>query len=707
MRSAMAPTEEVARERVSVIIRSMDRASLAEALESLAAQTYPPSEVIVVNAHGAPHAPCPDRCGSAALRFIDSEVRLGRSRAANVGLDHVSGRYVQFLDDDDWFAPEHIATLVDALQRHGARRAAYSGVMPRGKRGEALDLPAFNAPFDAARLRAQNYIPIHALMFEHTLCAQGLRFDEALDVYEDWDFLLQLTQHTEPLHVDRITAFYRAGGDSGVGLGGAAQDRQRGRQRIFAKWCRRWDGAQIDDMLGAAQAQSQGQLERARAALDEAHAALQAGQAVAEAQQRELDQAMRTVRTLQVEVQARQREADVANGKLYELLHSPSWRVTAPLRWAKRAARGLGRRAVGRALGFRPWQADGAGVTQGFAGEAIGSPPPLHERPLVSVIMPVYNACRSDERFLQRALGSVAEQSYTNFELIIVDDGSSDGTRALCEAFIAAHPKLRIRLLGKDNGGQSSARNFGVAASVGALIGFIDQDDEWYADKLERVVPWFADPRIDVLYTDADTIDGAGKLSHAAIHRSLGAGAPHPKRNVEDILFRDVFVMPGLMTIRREAFDRAGGFDPALSGYEDDDLFLRLFETGRIFYLPEPTLRWRMYEDNYSLSPRMLRSRLHFWRKLRTQYGAARARDSRRPLRRPIAQRFFWEFMNQAQLQFAAGNPTCWENYAGAREVAADFSPPVRGMLGVLFSLPGSWVLALLTRGRRLLGRTQ
>ena len=323
----------------------------------------------------------------------------------------------------------------------------------------------------------------------------------------------------------------------------------------------------------------------------------------------------------------------------------------------KQFVKGVFRNWISSVLGQRPWPDGQPEVTQGFAGEPISEPTGDFEAPLISVIMPVYNACRINRVFLKRALESIANQTYKHVELIIVDDGSTDETRQVCEEFLSRHPQLIGRILGKTNAGQSCARNFGARASNGEYIGFLDQDDEWYSNKLERVVPWLSNKNIDVLYTDSDTVDGDDKVTLNGIHQNHHFGWPHPKKTIEDILFKDVFVMPGLMTIRKTVFERVGGFDEQLSGYEDDDLFLRLYEGCRIFYLPIPTLRWRMYGDNYSFSQRMLTSRIFYWKKLLKNHTANGADTLRVHM---ISLRFFWQFMGQSRAQYLTGSELCW-----------------------------------------------
>lgn len=343
------------------------------------------------------------------------------------------------------------------------------------------------------------------------------------------------------------------------------------------------------------------------------------------------------------------------------------------------------RRRIAYLLGMTSWPDGDQKISQGFTEEELQTPGTNVDNPFISAIMPVYNACRSDKRYFLGALESVANQSYKNIELIIVDDGSTDESRGVCDNFLSTRSDLRARYFSKKNGGQSSARNYGVKQCNGEYIAFIDQDDEWYRDKLEQVVPWLGHKSIDVLYTDADIIDHEGNVIHRRIHQSLSVGWPHPKKTVEDILFKDIFVMPGLMTIKKETFESIGGFDENMSGYEDDDLFLRLFEKSKIFYLPVSTLKWRLYGENYSFSRRMLTSRSYYWKKLMKNYTDNGTNRTRRHM---ISLRFFWEFIYRALDQYNAGNELHVGSIDGAREIVPFLPGFPRIMFRVAFLLP-------------------
>jgi len=237
---------------VSAIVRSMDRESLSEALQSVADQTHSSIEIVVVNAKGPGHRALPAQVGQRPLRFVDTGAPLPRSRAANAGLDAAQGDLIFFLDDDDIVFPHHVSTLVDALAAHPTLRGAYAGVRVEfyldGRLSSTFEQ---NQAFDRHRLWGRNFLPIHAVLFERSLLALGCRFDESLEVYEDWDFWTQLTQHSDFVHVDRITCCYRNAGLSGFGAEPVESVVNRGKARYFEKWRERWTGPQLQDIVDA------------------------------------------------------------------------------------------------------------------------------------------------------------------------------------------------------------------------------------------------------------------------------------------------------------------------------------------------------------------------------------------------------------------------------------------------------------------------
>lgn len=200
---------------VTVIIRTKNRpALLAEALQSVAAQTYPNIEIIVVNDGGEDVSEIirPFDTDGAAIVPLQFSESAGRSKAANAGLEKATGEYIAFLDDDDWLEPEHIQLLLELLesQPHDDCIAAYSGVRCIDQETGA-SIKLFNQPYNPAALKLENYIPIHAVLFRRSAIEgpAACRFDEAFDLFEDWDFWLQLQACGKFVWNERITANYR------------------------------------------------------------------------------------------------------------------------------------------------------------------------------------------------------------------------------------------------------------------------------------------------------------------------------------------------------------------------------------------------------------------------------------------------------------------------------------------------------------------
>jgi len=230
----------------------------------------------------------------------------------------------------------------------------------------------------------------------------------------------------------------------------------------------------------------------------------------------------------------------------------------------------------------------------------------------IATIIPLYNG----GPFIRDALESVLAQSVPPDEILVVDDGSSDDGPAIVEAMAKTHP---ITLLSKPNGGQSSARNFAAERCRSSHIALLDQDDIWYPDHLATLRAPFVegapDERLAVVYGNLDHIDRAGKMvAHSCLD---GFGSVHPKTTLQQCLERDMFILPGASLLEKAAFFKAGRFDERLSGYEDDDLFLRIFREGyRSHYIDRPVTKWRIHPGSTSYSLRMAVSRMIYYRKL-------------------------------------------------------------------------------------------
>ena len=272
-------------------------------------------------------------------------------------------------------------------------------------------------------------------------------------------------------------------------------------------------------------------------------------------------------------------------------------------------------------------------------------------RPTISTIIPLYNGAA----FIEQAIRSVLAQTAPAHEIIVVDDGSTDDGPAIVEGLGKAE---RIRLLRKVNGGQSSARNHGATQATGDLIAFLDQDDLFYPDHLEMLSKPFAEHRqgrLGWVYSDLDRIDQSGQMIIRAFLSELPA--KHPKHRLSDCLERDMFVLPSASLIDRAAFISVGGFDEALSGYEDDDLFLRLFLAGYDnVFIDCPLSAWRIFDTSSSYSPRMAESRRFYARKLLERFPDE-PRFQQYHTSDYILPRFLPRAIADARLALALGDP--------------------------------------------------
>lgn len=181
--------------------------------------------------------------------------------------------------------------------------------------------------------------------------------------------------------------------------------------------------------------------------------------------------------------------------------------------------------------------------------------------PKVSVIIPTYNRAWC----LAEAVDSVLAQELRGFELIVVDDGSTDDTPRLIEGYGEA-----IRTLRRENHGVSAARNAGIAAARGELIAFLDSDDLWLPGKLRRQVEFFTShPEALICQTEELWVKNGRRVNPGKRHRKRGGMIFEPSLDL-------CLVSPSAVMVRRELFERVGLFDESLPACEDYDLWLRV-----------------------------------------------------------------------------------------------------------------------------------
>ena len=238
--------------------------------------------------------------------------------------------------------------------------------------------------------------------------------------------------------------------------------------------------------------------------------------------------------------------------------------------------------------------------------------------PLVSVVIPVYNG----ERFLRESLESVFAQTFQDYEIVCVDDGSTDGSCALLKQY-----DERLRVIQQANAGQSAARNVGVRQATGSFVAFLDQDDRWYPSKLvQQVAVLSAEPDVVLVHCNYDRMDGDGRVlvaRAALVERASALASPLGR------LIGEALVFPSAMMVRRDVFQRVGGFDPELRGFEDFDLIARLIRQGRFVLLNESGMAYRLHAGGFSRAGKMgvIRSRERFLIRMRALYAEDHEKD--------------------------------------------------------------------------------
>jgi glycosyltransferase involved in cell wall biosynthesis len=188
------------------------------------------------------------------------------------------------------------------------------------------------------------------------------------------------------------------------------------------------------------------------------------------------------------------------------------------------------------------------------------------------------------------AVGSVLNQTFTDLELIVIDDGSTDDTPEVVRPFLS---DPRVRYLRTDGLGQPRAKNLGVLQARGPLVAFLDGDDEWLPAKLERQLPLFADPAVGVVYARRTLVDADGR------DLPTPAGLLIRGRVYDDLLVRNPVCFSSVV-VRRSVFESVGIFDPTLPLAIDYDLWLRAARHFAFDYVDESLVRYRTGHVNLS-----------------------------------------------------------------------------------------------------------
>lgn len=285
--------------------------------------------------------------------------------------------------------------------------------------------------------------------------------------------------------------------------------------------------------------------------------------------------------------------------------------------------------------------------------------------PRVSVVIPAYNAAA----FIEETLDGVAAQTYRDFEVVVVDDGSSDDTQAVVDAYLR-RSKLPGKCIRQANKKIAGARNTGIAAARGELIALLDHDDAWFPNRLERGIAVFdAPPEVDLVCSDENVTE---KGRFLRVHRN----GPLAADMYERLLFGGNALSPSAVIVRKSKIDEVGGFreNPEFNTVEDYDLWMRLAKVSRFRFLPEVLGEYHFEERGASRRIVYHHENLehllldHF----RSHFGDRPSLLQRLRMRRRLA----WGYRSALGLLMTYGeDPAAQRRYAGKMLAAFPFDP--------------------------------
>jgi glycosyltransferase involved in cell wall biosynthesis len=214
--------------------------------------------------------------------------------------------------------------------------------------------------------------------------------------------------------------------------------------------------------------------------------------------------------------------------------------------------------------------------------------------PKVSIVIPAYNAMT----YLPDTLASVFQQTFSDFEVLLVDDGSTDRLQTWVAQTLSDR---RVKLISQSNQGLSAARNTGITHSQSEYIAFLDADDLWHPTKLAQQVQWLdAHPTIGLIYNQTAQIDAAGTPTGRVLGSAI-AGNILPQ-----MLQRNIIDCPSSVVVRRQCFDRVGLFDRTLRSVEDWDMWIRIAAVYPFAVICQPLVYYRQHPSNMSKNWRVM-----------------------------------------------------------------------------------------------------
>jgi glycosyltransferase involved in cell wall biosynthesis len=213
--------------------------------------------------------------------------------------------------------------------------------------------------------------------------------------------------------------------------------------------------------------------------------------------------------------------------------------------------------------------------------------------PKVSIVCPTFNG--ATRGYLREAIESALDQTFKGYELIIVDDGSTDHTKEVCEPYLE---DSRVHYIFQPNAGPASARNTGISVSTGEFICFLDDDDIWKAEKLQRQIEYI-DAKLSnlsnwgMVFTWVELIGAQGNIIGYRGHQQTGL-------IYRDLFFGNIIDATSSVLVKREVLNQVGFFDEKNKGCEDWDMWLRISKYYQIFPIKEYLVQYREHKNRLS-----------------------------------------------------------------------------------------------------------
>lgn len=527
--------------RVSVIIPAYNgERYIALAVESVLNQTYKNLEIIIIDDGSTDNTREILQPYFNRIRYLYQE-NQGVAAARNSGIREAKGELIAFLDQDDFFLPDKLAAQVALFDAQSSLAIVNSGWRIVNEEGENIfdikpweHLPQLNLETWVV------YMPVlpSAMMFSKHWLDRVCGFDSQYDSVDDSDLVLRLALlGGEAAWLPQVTVCYR-----------------QHRQNVSI----------------------QRALKQANLFIELKQNLFSRNDLPERICQLEKPAFYEALTWMAWQLYYSGYPAEMAEYFQQSLPYS-QYSVTATIvDWVKRLT------DISQAYGC---EIDGFALRNLLEWKNLMANIIPNKKVRVSVIIPAYNC----DRYITQAIDSVLNQTYQNWEIIVVDDGSTDNTRQVLSPYLDL-----IKYVYQDNQGAAAARNHACKLAQGEFLAFLDSDDFFLPEKLEKQVAYLdADPTLGMVQTGWLIVDDKGRDIHPVMPWQRS-----PKLDLETFVIYKI-VRPSAMMLRREWWERVGGFDSRFPPAEDLDFALRLALNGcKATWLEEILIGYRQHDAN-------------------------------------------------------------------------------------------------------------